>query len=143
MCQECFSRYIQFEVVLGNQVQFWQECWCGDQTLREDFPILFEIAIDREASTEFNLVRQQGGERSWDVSLLRDLNDWGMELVGPSFIQSHIPSIEGGDRVRWKLKKIVEFHIWSFYSVLRGHSIVTFPWKGIGGVKVSWRVSFF
>ena len=62
-------------------MQFWHECWCGDQTLREDFLILFEIAIDREASGKFNLVRQQGGERSWDVSFQHDLNDWEMELV--------------------------------------------------------------
>ena len=61
----------------------------------------------------------------------------------PSFIQSHIPPIEGEDQVRWKLKKTGEFDIWSFNSVLRGHLIVTFPWKGIWGVKASWRVSFF
>ena len=49
MCWEGFSRYIQFEAGLGNQVQFWHDCWCGDQILREDFPILFEIAIVWEA----------------------------------------------------------------------------------------------
>ena len=66
---------------MGNQVQFWHECWCGDQTIREDFPILFEIPTNREASVEFNLVRQQGGERSWDVRFQRDLNDWEMESM--------------------------------------------------------------
>jgi len=35
--------------------------------------------------------------------------------------------------VRWKLKKTGEFDIWSFYNVLRGHSVVTFPCKGIWG----------
>ena len=45
--------------------------------------------------------------------------------------------------MRWKLKKTGEFDIWSFYSVLRGHLIVTFPWKGIWGSRPPGGFTFF
>ena len=36
-----------------------------------------------------------------------------------------------------------EFDIRSFYNALRGFTYVIFPWKGIWGMKVPLRVSFF
>ena len=35
-----------FEVGMGNRVRFWLDCWCGDQSLKEAFLVLYDIATD-------------------------------------------------------------------------------------------------
>ena len=56
---ENFSENIRFEVDLGNKVQFWafwHDHWCGEEPLKVVFPMLYEIARNREASVEDLLV---------------------------------------------------------------------------------------
>lgn len=70
---EAFSQHTWFEIRVGNRVKFWQYCWCGDQPPQLSFPVLYEIAINRESSIEFFLARQGEGEgerRSWDVCFI-------------------------------------------------------------------------
>lgn len=53
---------------------YW--CWlCGDQPLKVTFLVLYENALDWEASMESLLVRQNVGKRSWVVRFLWDFND--------------------------------------------------------------------
>jgi hypothetical protein len=46
---ELFSKFIRFEVGDGTRIRFWQDVWCGDQPLKESFPVLFRIARNKEA----------------------------------------------------------------------------------------------
>jgi len=46
-------------------------------------------------------------------------------------LQTHIPSDEVGDRMRWKLRPNEEFETQSFYCGLRALSFFIFPWKAI------------
>ena len=79
---EAFRKNTQFEIRVGNRVKFWQDWQCGDQPLQLAFPILYEIATNREALVDLSLARQGVGERrSWDVRFTRDLNDWELDLV--------------------------------------------------------------
>jgi len=59
------------------------------------------------------------------------------------FLANIIPLNENDDRLRWTLKNNGNFDICSHYNVLRDSSSITFPWKGIWGVKTPRRVSFF
>jgi len=53
---------------MENRVQFQLGCWCGDQSLKEAFPVLHEIVTDQEASVESLLAWHQREEMtSWDV----------------------------------------------------------------------------
>ena len=61
-----FSHCTRFVNGMENWVRFWHDCWCGDHPLKAAFPVLYEIAIDREAFVESTLVRQGVGERSGD-----------------------------------------------------------------------------
>ena len=56
---------------------------------------------------------------------------------------SNLPSIENGDRMRWKLMKNGDLDICSFNNKLRGPLPIIFPWKGIWKVKAPRCVSFF
>ena len=56
---------------------------------------------------------------------------------------ANIPSMDVGDRLRWKLKPNGDFDIRSYYNKLRNSPSVVFPWKGIWRVKVPRRVYFF
>lgn len=58
-------------------------------------------------------------------------------------LDSHIPNRGGGNWVRWRLKKSEEFDVCLFYNAQRGLIGLPFPWKGIRGVRVSQRVTFF
>ena len=135
---EAFSQYTWFEIGVGNRVKFWQDCWCGDQPSQLSFPVLYEIAINREASIEFFLARQGEGERqTWDVRFTWNLNDWELDLVVDLFhiLESNTPSMDNEDRMKWKLKKNGDFDIRSLYYELRVPLSIVFPWKVIWKVK--------
>ena len=42
---------------MGNSVIFWHDCWCGDQSLKVAFLVLYENAINKEALVESLLMR--------------------------------------------------------------------------------------
>ena len=143
---EVFSKYIRFEVGVGNRVKFWTDQWCGDLPLHLSFPVVYGIATNREASVASSLERLgTEARRSWKVLLLRDPNDWEMGVVDEFLhtLGSDLPQSEQGDRMIWKFSKKGDFDICSFYDKLRSPLPIIFPWKGIWKVKAPTHVSFF
>ena len=67
--------------------------------------------------------------------------DEGLDF--PCILGANTPSMDVGDRMRWKLKLNRDFDIRSYYNKLRDPPSVVFPWKGIWRVKVPRRVSLF
>ena len=66
---DSFLQYIWFEVGSGFRIRFWHDCWRGDQPLKMMFPILFEVAMDRDAFVESLLESQEDGGEGvgvWD-----------------------------------------------------------------------------
>ena len=59
------------------------------------------------------------------------------------FQAANLPSMDGGDRMRWKLTNNEDFNIHSFYHKLCGSSSVVFPRKGIWKVQTPKHVSLF
>nr|XP_023874114.1 uncharacterized protein LOC111986661 [Quercus suber] len=108
--------------------------------------MVYGIAYNREASMASSLERLgTGAQRSWNVRLLREPNDWESGEV-EDFLRtlgSNLPQSEHGDRMRWKLSKKRNFNTRSFYNKLRCPSSIIFPWKGVWKVKAPPRVSFF
>ena len=121
---------------MGNRVWFWLDCWCGDQSLKEAFLVLYDIATDQEALVEsLSVWHHEEEKRSWDVQFHRALNDWELDAVMAftHILLTHIPSSEVGDWMSWKLRTSREFEIQYFYCGLRASSFVIFPWKSIWG----------
>ena len=52
-----FSQHIRFEVGVGDRVKFWTDQWCGNLPLQLSFPVVYGIAISREASVASSLER--------------------------------------------------------------------------------------
>jgi hypothetical protein len=44
-----FSKFITFGAGDGSHIRFWHDNWCGDQSLKEAFHELFQIASNKEA----------------------------------------------------------------------------------------------
>ena len=109
-------------------MKFWTDRWSGDLA----YPVLYNLATNRVASVDSLLIRQGvGGRRSWDVRFIRVPNDWEMEMVDDflQFLAANLPSVDEGDRMRWKLTYNEDFNIRLFYHKLCGSSSVVFPCK--------------
>ena len=42
---EMFGLHIWFKVGIENRIHFWHDLWCGDQSLKEAFPLLYETLL--------------------------------------------------------------------------------------------------
>uniref|UniRef100_A0A2N9H1C3 Reverse transcriptase zinc-binding domain-containing protein n=1 Tax=Fagus sylvatica TaxID=28930 RepID=A0A2N9H1C3_FAGSY len=82
---------------------------------------------------------------SWNISFVRDFNDWEMPEVLSffNFIQPFLPSREIDDKLVWTLRKSSKFDVRSYYGALQVPLRSRFPWKIIWGVKAPRRISFF
>lgn len=112
---ENFLQHVKFWVGIGNRIHLWHDRWCGERTLKEAFPDLFDYASTREATIESVLLRQNGGI-DWNVSFVRNFNEWEMENVASflNLLNSHIPASSDPDALYWHLKRDGGFDIRSF-----------------------------
>ena len=115
-----FSKHIPFEVGMGDRVRFWTDQWCGDLPLHLSFPVVYGIAINREASVASSLERMgTEARRSWNVLLLRNSNNWESGDVDDFLhtLGANLPLSEQRDRMIWKLSKKGEFDVRSFSMI--------------------------
>lgn len=42
---EKFWRFIKFRLGLGEEIGFWEDSYCGDNPLKEDFTSIYNLAI--------------------------------------------------------------------------------------------------
>ena len=139
-----FSTHLRHKVGRGDKVRLWHDKWCGDVTLKESFPVLYDCASNQAATISEVLVRENG-RVAWNVTFARNFNDWELDSVASflGLLQSHIPSWGVDVGLRWNLKKNGIFDIRSFYTALRVLPNVDFPWKSIWRIKAPCRACFF
>uniref|UniRef100_A0A2N9FQN7 Reverse transcriptase zinc-binding domain-containing protein n=1 Tax=Fagus sylvatica TaxID=28930 RepID=A0A2N9FQN7_FAGSY len=114
--------------------------------LKALFPSLFACSTSQSASIDSCLLSSGVGEgRSWNITFLRDFNDWEVDevLAFFTFIYSKIPAGVNPDSMRWTLCQHGEFDVKSFYHALDVKIDIKFPWKAIWRAKAPRRVSFF
>ena len=141
-----FFQQTKFVVGMGNRIRFWQDKWCGEMALMDRFPTLYACSNQREATIASVLLRPAvGGSCDWNITFVRDFNDWEIDLVVEFFqiLASNSPSTGGPDRLCWKGHKDGVFTSRSFYQLLDARPGVPFPWKGIWAAKAPPWVSFF
>ncbi|XP_030925058.1 uncharacterized protein LOC115952118 [Quercus lobata] len=115
----CQLYTLRLVLVTGFAFGIWHDCWCGDQSLRVVFLVLYDNFTDRDASMASLLVRSSMGKRQgWHFRFLQDFNDLELDLVASvlHLLESHIPITEDGDKVKWRLKKNEEFDIRFLYN---------------------------
>uniref|UniRef100_A0A2N9FB34 Alpha-N-acetylglucosaminidase tim-barrel domain-containing protein n=2 Tax=Fagus sylvatica TaxID=28930 RepID=A0A2N9FB34_FAGSY len=117
---ESFNAHLRYKVGIGDRVRLWHDQWCGDVTLKEAYPVLYECASNQAATIDEVVVRDNG-RMEWNVIFKRNFNDWELNDVVSflNLIQSHLPFRELADGIRWNLMKSGMFDVRSFYSALR------------------------
>ena len=71
----CRSHFI---VRNGRKVKFWKDLWCKDQTLKEAFPNLYRLAVDKDELVS-NAWEGSGESGCWNPHFSRHFNDWKLE----------------------------------------------------------------
>jgi hypothetical protein len=114
---DVFSGRIEYSVGKGDRIRFWFDKWCGNSPLKDLFPLLFLCSTDCQASIASVLSRSElDASCSWNISFVRDFNDWEMPEVLSffNFIQPFLPSRETDDKLVWTLHKSSKFDVRSF-----------------------------
>ncbi|OWM91409.1 hypothetical protein CDL15_Pgr017327 [Punica granatum] len=111
----------------GRKINFWNDCWCGDQSLRTEFPSLFQVSLNEEVKVGDLYCYSNG---VWNLSFSR--NFYGFELLHSvssffSKIYSDFKRVEGPDSMYWKLMKSGMLSIKSYYDSLVDTGNSSFP----------------
>ena len=53
----------------GNKIRFWDDCWVGESTLSDRFPLLYRMANSHNASILLNHLDQRVMKMEEEVSL--------------------------------------------------------------------------
>ena len=136
-----FSHHISFQVGDGCHIRFWYDLWCGDQPLRDRFPVLFCLSRKSEAMVADHL-QFHGSNHIWDVEFSRAVQDWELDLV-ESFMELlySTPVRQGSlNAVRWNISRREVFEVSSFYSALPHTTSSFYPWRSVWRAKVPSRV---
>ncbi|RVX07383.1 putative ribonuclease H protein [Vitis vinifera] len=141
---ENFRSHSRFIIGDGTKVKFWKDLWCGNQSLKETFPILFNLSVNKEGWVAEAWEEDEGGG-SWGLRFNRHLNDWEVGEVESLLSKLHPLTIRRGveDMFRWKENKIGTFSVKSFYSSFSRDSKPPFPARTIWTPWVPIRASFF
>jgi hypothetical protein len=139
-----YFRFVRYEMRDRTKIRFWHDLWCEDQPLKESFLDLFCIACCKEAWVADHLLFSNGNIQ-WNLSFIRPMQDWEVELVIAFFNVLYLLKVRlgGEDSIWWIPSKRKKFEVRSFYQTLSIPSSSSFPWKTIWRVKVPSRVSFF
>ncbi|RVW69042.1 La-related protein 6B [Vitis vinifera] len=96
----------------GRKVKFWKDLWCEDQALKDAFPNLFRLAVNKDQWVCD--AWEEGGEvGSWNPLFSRYFKDWEMEEVEGLLRKLHPLVLHGDveDVLSWKNSKNDSFFL--------------------------------
>lgn len=64
----------------GKRTKFWVDTWCGENTLKQDFPDLFGMAVDPNSWVASNFLVNKGAA-IWSPIFRRALFNWEIPRV--------------------------------------------------------------
>jgi hypothetical protein len=136
--------HVRYDLGAGSKISFWGDVWCGESSLKESFPGLFNIASYREASIADNMERSNGMIQ-WNIVFSRRIHDWEVEILTSFYsrLYSHKCRGVGEDKLWWIPSSKGVFEVRSYYQVLTTQGSLYFPWKRIWRTKAPPRVAFF
>jgi hypothetical protein len=113
-------------------------------TLKEEFPILYSIAREKDASVAAN-VDFLGGAPQWNVIFSRKVHDWEFDVVTAFFQKLQSVTFQRGiqDKFWWIPSKKGTFKVKNFFRALSRAKGGGFPWKSVWRTKSPPRAAFF
>ena len=134
---------MKFKAGRGNKIMFWTDHWCGNEALSQAFPQIFALAACRNASVD-EVWDPRLGQGGWNLSLVRDSNDWELGLIEDLlFLLRDIRITPEEDSVLWKRGNTDNFRIRGAYNLLAAPNPLVFPGKNIWVDMVPSKVAFF
>jgi hypothetical protein len=139
-----FRRFIKYDVGEGSKIRFWDDVWCGDRALKEEFPGLFSIASLKEASIADNM-EHSSNSIQWNIQFTRLIHDWEVGELASFYKCLYDCKLrgEGNDKLWWVPSCKGHFEVKSFYRMLSPRGLASFPWKSVWKSKAPPRVAFF
>ena len=140
-----FSKYTRFIVGDGERIRFWEDLWWGDQILKDQYPRLFRVVMDKNIPISSIL----GSSRpfTWNFNFRRNLSDFeieDLERLMRSLDCMHI-STSASDARSWSLCSSGLFTVKSFFTGLSqmSDSSPFFPTKFVWKSQVPFKVKAF
>jgi hypothetical protein len=123
-----FRRFFKYDVGEGSKIRFWDDIWCGERALKEEYPGLFSITRLKEASIADNM-EHSSNSIQWNIQFTRLIHDWEvgeLALFYKSLYDCKLRG-EGKDKLWWvpSCKGLSE--VKSFYRALLPRGQVSFP----------------
>jgi hypothetical protein len=139
-----FRRFCKFDVGEGSKIRFWEDIWCGDRALKEEYPGLFSIARLKEASIAENM-EHSSNSIQWNIQFTRLIHDWEVGELASLYKRLYDCKLrgEGEDKLWWVPSRKGLFEVKTFYRVLSTRGSNSFPWKSVWKSKAPPRVAFF
>lgn len=91
---QSFKGSLAYEVGDGRQVKFREDAWCGERSLKKDFPNAFAMATDPKAVVA-SYFSTHGGEVVWMLALRQDAFDWELSRVTQLWLVTWVASLLG------------------------------------------------
>ncbi|RVW54237.1 putative ribonuclease H protein [Vitis vinifera] len=140
-----FSKYTRFIVGDGERIRFWEDLWWGDQILKDQYPRLFRVVMDKNIPISSIL----GSSRpfSWNFNFRRNLTDSEIEDLERLMhsLDCMNLSTSASDARSWSLCSSGLFTVKSFFTALSQmpDSSPFFPTKFVWKSQVPFKVKAF
>ncbi|RVW46009.1 LINE-1 reverse transcriptase-like [Vitis vinifera] len=123
---------IKFKVGKGTRIKFWLDQWCGDERLSHAFPLLYEMAVNKNATVN-EMWDHSSGPGGWNLRFHRDFNDWKLDLIRGLLIRLRDVKLSSEeDGVLWKEGGGGAWEVW---GECKSHSSSLYGGKGLMGYR--------
>lgn len=93
----------EFRIQVGNgsTVLFWEDCWCGNQPLRESYSRLYNISTQQHTLIQ-DMSFSNGSEWIWSLQWRKCLFQWEDDLLNLLLVQIDplAPNIDAMDEIK-------------------------------------------
>lgn len=151
---EFFTDQVKIRVGNRRRIKFWIDDWLVNRSLREEFPRLCSLSIEKEDSVQ-QMKAKSGASGGWQLQFRRNLLAWEEEelqrLLG---LMASSPCLRDGleDYCTWLAKSSERFtvaSVWRWWVANRGPDLVvpTGVWVSLAPQKMqficwlAWRGS--
>ncbi|WMV46335.1 hypothetical protein MTR67_039720 [Solanum verrucosum] len=137
-----FANNCKIKVGNGGKTLFWEDVWAGQETLKNKYPDLFNLSLQKVSR-----IREMRDNQGWDLKFRRHLNDWEINRVAEllNTLEQYKDLTPNEDNLFWLPDKQGRFLVGSAYKTSQRSVCQSsgWPWEMIWKVKVPFKVACF